>query len=156
MRGLGQPILTNRPATAELNRYKAALERTPEFLIALDDYSVETVERELEHWLLKSRFRHSLYGYGFPDACETGERVSGSITPVRNEKGDVGQKFNYGHVEYSYGASNGMMLIFSLDNTGTHEGMLWLGECNNSAAHNWETPQEAWAAWVARRAVKEF
>lgn len=148
--------IPSRPAQRELDIYKAALERTPEFLVALGDYSVEVVEDELEKWLLKSRFRHGRYGYEFPDRCDTGEQVSGSITPIRNEKDEVGQKFNYSHVQYSCTAPNGMMLIFSLDNTGSHGGMLWLGECNNSAAHHWETPQEAWAAWVARRAVVEF
>ena len=34
-------------------------------------------------------------------------------------------------------------------------GYLWLGECNNSAAHTPETPAETWALWVARRSVPE-
>lgn len=156
MRSLGQAAPTDMPARSELDRYVEILRQTPEYLRGLDKYTPELADRELADWLKCSVFACTEWGYDFPFATPDGERISGSISSLTDPEGGASfKRFNYSFVMLPRPAGNGRMRVeFSFHKD--HTGYLWMGECNNSAANTIHDPQEAWATWMARRAIEEF
>ena len=139
-------------ARKALDGYLLAVHRTPEYIAAIEATDpVALIVAELDRIEAATEW-HTDGTARRPD----GEGLDGHHKPGPDWQ--PGSKAVDTYVFVRDGATHsrahrGFGLQTSIHPDGS--GYLWLGECNNSAAHTPETPAETWALWVARRSVPE-
>ena len=140
-----------------LNDYRSKLLASNEYQKAIHDRDPrDLIEVAIARVMMATEFVVEGDGLFRPSARPDGERIGGHHSVVEGRVYNLanapwaGYKFVLDSLTHSR-AYRGFGVQVSIHPDGT--GYLWLGECSNSAAHVPTSPAEAWALWVARRAV---
>lgn len=147
-------------ARAALDLYLAAVRATPEYQSASTltvNEARAAITAEIDRVLAETEFvPGGSFDLDMPSARPSGERIGGHHAPGPNHKPGSGRPLRETYVFVLDSlqhdrAYQGFGVQYSIHPNGS--GYLWLGECNNSAAHTPADSVEAWALYEARRSV---